>query len=172
MTLYSNFSATTTLTWKAYASNKRSKKVETEKGKISWEKQKYSRARVANVSSTLVKRHDRLHLEPMLLGHLQQLRIPSPIVLPWFLSLHQAPPHVHHHPFHPGTLQRLQARVHRLPPVNSVPHCHAVQWHHHVNWHPLRLILCIKADGVRYKWCLSQQYLIVCSQTHKKKKSI
>ena len=56
--------------------------------------------------------------------------IPTPILRSSRLSLHQSPPHVHHDPLHAGTLQRLQTRVHRFPPIHRVVHRHAIQRHH------------------------------------------
>uniref|UniRef100_A0A7C9EAH3 Uncharacterized protein n=1 Tax=Opuntia streptacantha TaxID=393608 RepID=A0A7C9EAH3_OPUST len=77
----------------------------------------------------------------MLLRHFHQLNIPTPIILPRLLSLHQSPPHIHHHTFNSRTLQRLQTRVHRLPPIHRVIHLHTIQRHHHIHRHsfPRRL---------------------------------
>jgi len=89
-----------------------------------------------------MKGHDGLNLEAMFLGHFHELHVPAPIVLSRFLSLHQTPPHVHHHPLHPRALQRRHRRVHRLPPIHRVPRRHAVQRHHHEHRHatPLSLL--------------------------------
>ncbi|WVZ14006.1 hypothetical protein V8G54_011572 [Vigna mungo] len=102
----------------------------------------YSLARISDVTATLMKGHNDLHLQAMFLGHFHQFHVPAPIILSRLLSLHQPPPHVHHHPLHSGALQRRHRRVHRLPPIHRVPRRHAVQWHHHENRHatPLSLL--------------------------------
>nr|GMD84626.1 hypothetical protein PanWU01x14_246670 [Ipomoea batatas] len=53
----------------------------------------------------------------MLLSHFQQLSIAAPIVLAGRVLLHQAPPHVHHHPLNSGALQRLSGRK---PPLTGL----------------------------------------------------
>ena len=113
-------------------------------------KKRNARDRDSDVSATLMKRHDGLDFESVLLSHLKQLSIPTPIVRSSRLSLHQSPPHVHHDPLHSGTLQRLQTRVHRFPPVHRVVHRHAVQRHHHVNRHPLSLLILRTPRSVLY----------------------
>ncbi|KAJ0954259.1 hypothetical protein HanRHA438_Chr00c22g0853281 [Helianthus annuus] len=87
-----------------------------------------------------MKRHNSLYFQPMFFGHLQQFRITTPIILTGRLPLHQPPPHIHHHPLHPRTLQRLHTRVHRLPPIHSIPHRNTIQRHHHIHRHPLRFL--------------------------------
>mmetsp|Transcript_1327 Transcript_1327/g.5282 ORF Transcript_1327/g.5282 Transcript_1327/m.5282 type:complete len:295 (+) Transcript_1327:732-1616(+) len=77
-------------------------------------------AAIVDVAAARVEAHHALQLQARLRHQLGELEVGGPVVDARLIALHDAPPHVHHHPFDAHAAQGAQARSERAFVVERV----------------------------------------------------
>jgi hypothetical protein len=90
--------------------------------------------RIARTGAALVKRHDSADLQAGAPRKRHELQVPSPIVNPRLVLLHQAPPDIHHHALDAGRRERPERLRHSPAPTDLPGGVHGVDWERDEHW--------------------------------------
>lgn len=90
--------------------------------------------RIAGTGAALVKCHDGADLQAGAPRKGHELQVPSPIVNPRLVPLHQAPPDLHHHALDAGRRERPERLRHGPAPTDLPGGVHGVNGERDEHW--------------------------------------